>query len=304
MRILIAVLFICSIYSDLFSQDLVAWAPSTNNLTEGQSLSHTNLGVGATIGIVDDGNDGVSNIQVLIFDNINVLQEIVSWPSNPDGYVPTGWKAEYHALTGQGSSCTNGGKDWFFIDDNNNNSYSNPDHCVKLGTLPVRYQNQPTAKREDDQSHISWSVSTQINNEKFIIEHSKDGRNFSSIGEIAGDGTNNETKHYEYIHASPAIGINYYRIKQVDYDGKYSYSDIASVRYEGDNKTNIYPNPAISEVTITTSEQTTLQIMDVYGRLLNKQDISEGQNTINLSEFPTGILIFVVGNQRYKVLKE
>jgi len=76
------------------------------------------------------------------------------------------------------------------------------------------------------------------------------------------------------------------------------------VRYDGDGETNIYPNPATSGMTITMSESTTLQIMGVYGRLLKIQDISKGQNTINLSELPTGILIFVVGYQRYKVLKK
>ena len=60
--------------------------------------------VPATVRIVDDGNDGVSNIQVFIFDNTNVLQETVIWPTNPDGPVYTGWKVEYVALSGQGSS--------------------------------------------------------------------------------------------------------------------------------------------------------------------------------------------------------
>ena len=168
--------------------------------------------------------------------------------------------------------------------------------------LPVSWLNQPVVKLHTRQTNITWSVTFQINNEKYIIEHCKDGRNFSPNGQIAGDGTSNETKHYEYTHTSPSIGMNYYRIKQVDYDGKYSYSNIASVRYDGDSNIIIYPNPTSSEVTITTTEQTTLQIMDVNGRLLNKQDISEGQNTINLSQLPTVILIFVVGNQRYKVL--
>ena len=81
-----------------------------------------------------------------------------------------------------------------------------------------------------------------------------------------------------------------YGVKQVDYDGQYSYSDIASVGYDGNGETNIYPNPATSEVTITTTASTSLQIMDVYGRVLTKEDISEGQNTINLAELPTGIL--------------
>jgi hypothetical protein len=271
----------------LYGQDLVAWAPSTNNLTEGQSLIHINLGVPATVGFIDDGNDGVSNIQVFIFDNLNVLQETVIWPSNPDGAVFTGWKAEYVALSGQGSSCVNGGIDWFFIQDDNANTYENMDQCVKLGTMPITYYSQPTVKLQFNQALIIWSVATQINNEKYIIEHSNNGKDFSPIGEITGDGTNSETKQYEYIHSSPSIGINYYRIKQMDYDGQYSYSDIASVRYDGGGETNIYPNPATSEVTIITTAPTSLQIMDIYGRVLSKQDISEGQNTINLAELQT-----------------
>jgi hypothetical protein len=90
----------------------------------------------------------------------------------------------------------------------------------------------------------------------------------------------------------------------LDYDGQYSYSDIASVRYNGNGESSIYPNPATSEVNISTTEPTSVQVTDVYGRLLLNRDISDGQNTINLSELPTGILIFVVGDQRFKVLKE
>jgi hypothetical protein len=69
-------------------------------------------------------------------------------------------------------------------------------------------------------------------------------------------------------------------------------------------ETSIYPNPASSEVNITPSEPTTLKIMDLYSSFLTKQDIAEGQNTINLSKLPTGILIFLEGDQRFKVLKE
>ena len=88
------------------------------------------------------------------------------------------------------------------------------------------------------------------------------------------------------------------------YDGQYSYSNIASVVYDGNAEISIYANPATSEVTITTSEPLLMQIFDVYGRVLKTQDVSEGQITVEISELPTGILIFVVGDQRYKVLKQ
>lgn len=108
-----------------------------------------------------------------------------------------------------------------------------------VAVLPITYLKPLEVAQKQNIINLSRSIATQLNNVKYIIEHSKDGRNFLPIGKIAGDGTTNETKHYEYIHKSPSIGMNYYRIKQVDYDGKYSYSDIASVRYEGNSNINI-----------------------------------------------------------------
>ena len=91
----------------------------------------------------------------------------------------------------------------------------------------------------------------------------------------------------------------------MDYDGQSSYSDVVSVLYEPNGgDVRIYPNPVSDEVTISTTEPTSVQVIDVYGRLLIKEDISKGQNTINLPGLPSGILIFAVGDQRYKVLKE
>lgn len=305
MRILPTLVFIIFTILGLYGQDLVAWAPSTNNLTEGEYREHIITGVGGLITIYNNGGDGISNIKIYIYDNNNTLQVILlSGSPNIQSIAYTGWKVVYEAYSGQGSSCMDGGVDGFRIDDDNGTFYTNPSHCVKLAPMPITYQNQPIVKVQNNRTQITWSVSTQLNNDKYTIEHSTDGRSFSPIGEIAGDGTSNIIKHYEYIHTSPSIGINFYRIKQVDYDGQYSYSDITSVRYDGDNKINIYPNPVTSEVTITTYEKTTLQIMDVFGRVLSKQDISEGQNTINLAELPIGILIFVAGDQRFKVLKE
>lgn len=170
--------------------------------------------------------------------------------------------------------------------------------------LPVVFQGKLSAKQFKDDIQLQWSVATQINNEKYVVEHSADGKNFTSIGEIAGDGTSYEIKNYDFIHTAPSIGINYYRIKQIDVNGKYSYSDIASIRYDGNEETKIYPNPATSEVTINTTSPASLQIIDVQGKILSKQTISEGQNTINLAGLPKGVLIFMVGNQRFKVLNE
>ena len=232
-----------------------------------------------------------------IFDSSTNTTSLVAWVE--------GDKVIVNAISeiGNNSCATISGEDEIVGSDFNGNNIDKI-VCVYIGALPVIWQSHTTAMIKNGESHITWSVATQLNNEKYVIEHSNDGRNFSTIGKTDGDRTSNETKHYEYIHSSPFIGINYYRIKQVDYNGQYSYSDIASVRYDGNGETNIYPNPATSEVTITTSEPSSMQIFDVYGRVLSKQDISEGQNSINISALPSGILIFVVRDRRYKVLKE
>jgi hypothetical protein len=186
--------------------------------------------------------------------------------------------------------------------------YSDPSKTsiVVSSALPVTWLSSPTANIKNEQTHISWSIASQVNNSHFIIEHSKDGRSYSEIGKVEGHGNTSETKQYTYIHELPSIGINFYRIKQVDYDGQRSYSDVVSVMYESDGgDVRIYPNPAKSEVTIQTSNLSTLQIIDVYGRILsNQQLITEELSTVNLSEFPSGILIFVIGDQRIRVLKE
>ncbi len=281
-----------------------------NNITEGQTFTNQNIFTYRFIRIANQGSDGISNYSISIFDDQMNFIETVIFPTNAEGEVYPNWHITYNGLTGLGNSCIDGGKDHIVVEDDAFTTiFENPNQCVKLAPMPITYQNQPSAKLQNNLTHISWSVAIQLNNEKYIIEHSnpdsyREALTFSSIGQIAGDGTNNETKHYDYIHTSPSIGNNYYRIKQVDYDGKYSYSDIASVRNDGNGETIIYPNPATSELTITTSEPSSMQIMDIYGRVLLKQDISEGQNTINLSTIPTGILIFVVGDQRYRVLKE
>ncbi len=100
--------------------------------------------------------------------------------------------------------------------------------------------------------------------------------------------------------------MNYYRIKQVDYDGQYSYSDVTSATYEPSGETIIYPNPVNTNVvTISTPEAAVVTISDVYGRIVETQSVDVGKNEINMQHMPSGFYIFTLGNgERNKILKE
>lgn len=162
-----------------------------------------------------------------------------------------------------------------------------------------------TVQNKASNNQLHWQTSSEINNHYFDIEHSLDGTDFYSIGRKEGAGNSNTKLDYHFVHQNVKSRMHYYRLKQVDYDGQYSYSDIKSVLVkEESNDITIYPNPASSEVTIYSTQPTELQVLDVYGRLLKSQNISEGSNTINLAGIPTGMLFFIVGNQRFKVVKE
>ncbi len=129
-----------------------------------------------------------------------------------------------------------------------------------------------------NKSIISWQTASETNNSHFSIEKSADGKSFREIAQMPGHGTSYETHHYEYTDESPYPGLNYYRFKQVDFDGRYSYSPVVSVEFQSKGKMGIYPNPFGDKITLAFSEETALDrqasLFDQTGRLLQTMEIS------------------------------
>jgi hypothetical protein len=83
---------------------------------------------------------------------------------------------------------------------------------------------------------LLWSTATETNNDFFTILSSTDGRNFTEAGRVTGAGNSNRVLTYKFIDTGPAANINYYRIRQTDFDGKESYSNIVAVQVLNDKK--------------------------------------------------------------------
>jgi hypothetical protein len=180
-----------------------------------------------------------------------------------------------------------------------------PDFTViNESVLPVQWLRPVTASIHNHYSMVEWSTASEINNEKFVIEHSNNAKEFYYAGELKGDGNTSGTKTYSFMHESPSAGMNYYRIKQMDFDGKYSYSNIASVSYNS-REFMIFPNPVGDEATVTATNENVMKVYDVHGRLVLSKFLNSGQNTVSMAELSTGTYILLLQNgERYKFIKE
>ena len=96
--------------------------------------------------------------------------------------------------------------------------------------------------------NIDWQTASETNNDYFTIERSQDAQNWDKIEKVYGAGNSNIVQEYNYTDCSALNGMYYYRLKQTDYDGAYTYSEIRIV--EISNAMKVYPNPTTNKVFI------------------------------------------------------
>ena len=133
---------------------------------------------------------------------------------------------------------------------------------------------------------VEWQTATEINNDFFMIERSTNGIDYVSIGETKGAGTSFLQQEYSFIDRAPQIGSNYYRIKQYDFDGQMSLSDVKVVEIEDASTISelwIYPNPADGFINISLypdgNSRARIEIIDMKGQIV--QSISDIKDTTN-----------------------
>jgi hypothetical protein len=124
---------------------------------------------------------------------------------------------------------------------------------------------------------LFWNTSTEINNKGFELERSADGVNYKMITFVASkaNGGNSTTAlGYNFDDVKPMVGANYYRLKQIDNDGKYAYSNVVVLnrKVAEITFTKVYPNPATTElnvmITSPRTEKLTLVVTDLTGKVV------------------------------------
>jgi hypothetical protein len=176
-----------------------------------------------------------------------------------------------------------------------------------LGTAPLPIELlRFDAKVCSQKICLEWSTASELNNDFFNIERSTDGFNFQEILTVDGSGTTNTQINYEALDASPEFGANYYRLKQTDFDGASSYSDVITVKLSDSDDffIEISPNPVINRtiyLSYAGAEQKNIAVSfySVSGDLIYTQEIGSAgakQAVILPENFTPGIYLISASN--------
>ncbi|ALO15373.1 hypothetical protein L21SP5_01731 [Salinivirga cyanobacteriivorans] len=146
-----------------------------------------------------------------------------------------------------------------------------------------------TGKDDGGIVKLNWVTASETNNDYFAVQHSTDATNYSTIGTVSGAGNSVETNNYDFTHYQPANGINYYRLKQVDFDGNFEIHQTIAVHTEslslvGNESFKIYPNPysegdlTLEIENVEANSQIILSVLNMTGDVLFNDKISVPAN--------------------------
>jgi hypothetical protein len=155
------------------------------------------------------------------------------------------------------------------------------------------------AAKEGGIANLAWATTEEVSNKGFEIQRSTSARNWEAIGFVANqteDGNNKGLLSYDFKDVSPLAGTNYYRLKQIDFDGKFMYSSVVALQFDGaKGALTVYPNPVMDgrlTLSLPQSGAYKLSIFDLSGiRVLNA---SQSGNTVDIRSLRSGVYVLRV----------
>ena len=162
-----------------------------------------------------------------------------------------------------------------------------------VSLLPVEFVKFEVEKSERG-NVLNWTTATEINNDKFVVERSSNGRDYVALSSVEGHGNSTELIDYEFVDNEPMDGMNFYRLKQMDFDGKFEYSKVISIRSNDNADVNIYPTSVMDVINVQLSSEGEMAVYSVTGHKLIHRTIGEGTTEINLSSLSAGIYFIAI----------
>ncbi|MDX1908232.1 MAG: LamG-like jellyroll fold domain-containing protein [Bacteroidia bacterium] len=164
-----------------------------------------------------------------------------------------------------------------------------------------------TAAVQSGGIQLDWATATETNADRFELERSGDTRDWSVVSRHKAAGNSSDVRTYSTLDETPLAGANYYRLRQVDLDGKFSYSNVVSAAWDRPVM-QVYPNPTSSELYLgNLSGRTLVTIQDMSGRTLHRADTDAGELRLDVSQYPAGSYVLMIkskGKKPYSLIWE
>ena len=158
---------------------------------------------------------------------------------------------------------------------------------------------------QDNGVQLQWSTLTETNNAQFEVQRSNNGQEYTPIGYLEGVGNSTEIQQYNYLDRSARQGVNLYRLKQIDIDGTFAYSDQISVNHISPVRIEGYPNPAGDQFTLHIygwEGLGQLIFRDVQGKEILRQHIhTSGPVPIDTKTWIPGVYFYYLSHERYYI---
>jgi hypothetical protein len=198
------------------------------------------------------------------------------------------WEKYYNNLSRRGNSVAFHGYTGTF----------SPFVVVDYATaLPVSWGNV-SVNRQQAGALVKWSTLSEVNAALYHVQHSSNGSEWTTVGTVAAKGNVDAKVDYEFLHANPVVGKNYYHIVQHDIDGKRIVSKTVSLLWTSGYSFQVYPNPATGgTVQVIAQQAGTLQVFNTAGVLVKKVQVNEGTNSVDISKMLKGVYVLVLGEK-------
>lgn len=172
---------------------------------------------------------------------------------------------------------------------------------VSGNTLPVVLVGFTAAQNSNGTVTLDWDTQMEVNFSHFEIERSSDGSVWNTIGTVEAKGNSSIVTDYTFTDENPAANINYYRLKMVDLDNHYGYTEIKVIRSSLVSKISIFPNPTHDYVNVSLSEsagtQVTIRLINLSGQVLQEKVTAAGSGTtisLPVQQYAAGVYILSV----------
>lgn len=152
-------------------------------------------------------------------------------------------------------------------------------------------------------AELNWATASEQDNDYFAVEHSTDGASFAEVGRVSGAGTTGSGRLYNFSHLTQAGGTHYFRLRQVDFDGQSSLSDIVAVEFVGAAALAISNTLAAERLIVDTEAPTSFRVLSLSGDVALAGQLRGGRESLDVSSLAPGVYVLTDGQTSLRFVR-